>query len=192
MAISNLSMGGDAATTALISERAASSDPLIRWAVANSLQNSHPAVVVALGPQLLDDPVLAVRLEAVVALAALDLELLPQESIASLQRGIEEFIAAQMVSAERPEAHVNVGNVNRAMRRLEEAEQAYRTALRLNSQFVPAYVNLADLYRAWGRDDEGQTLLREALEQVLGDRVRAAPEFAEGVAAFREKRQPNY
>jgi len=165
-AISNLSMGGDAATTALISERATSNDPLIRWAVANSLQNSHPAVVVALGPQLIDDPVLAVRLEAVVALAALDLELLPQESIASLQRGIEEFIAAQMVSAERPEAHVNVGNVNRGIRRLEEAEQSYRTALSLNPQFVPAYVNLADLYRAWGRDDEGQALLREGLEQV--------------------------
>lgn len=33
---------------------------------------------------------------------------------------------------------------------------------------------------------------REALEQVLGDRVRASPHFAEGVAAFREKRKPDY
>jgi enoyl-CoA hydratase len=33
---------------------------------------------------------------------------------------------------------------------------------------------------------------REALEQQLGDRVRASPHFAEGVAAFREKRPPNY
>lgn len=33
---------------------------------------------------------------------------------------------------------------------------------------------------------------REALEQQLGDRVRASPHFAEGVAAFREKRRPNY
>lgn len=33
---------------------------------------------------------------------------------------------------------------------------------------------------------------REALEQQLGDRVRASPHFSEGVAAFREKRKPEY
>jgi enoyl-CoA hydratase/carnithine racemase len=33
---------------------------------------------------------------------------------------------------------------------------------------------------------------REALEQELGDRVRASPHFPEGVAAFREKRRPDY
>lgn len=33
---------------------------------------------------------------------------------------------------------------------------------------------------------------REALEQALGDKVRASPHFAEGIAAFREKRRPDY
>jgi len=33
---------------------------------------------------------------------------------------------------------------------------------------------------------------REALEQTLGDRVRASPHFTEGIAAFREKRRPDY
>jgi enoyl-CoA hydratase/carnithine racemase len=35
-------------------------------------------------------------------------------------------------------------------------------------------------------------LTREAMEQRLGDAVRASPYFAEGVAAFREKRAPRY
>ena len=35
-------------------------------------------------------------------------------------------------------------------------------------------------------------LTREALEQQLGDAVRASPDFAEGIAAFREKRTPRY
>jgi enoyl-CoA hydratase/carnithine racemase len=35
-------------------------------------------------------------------------------------------------------------------------------------------------------------LSREALEQELGDRVRASSDFEEGVSAFREKRRPRY
>ncbi len=37
-----------------------------------------------------------------------------------------------------------------------------------------------------------RALEREALEQTLGDAVRASPDFTEGIAAFRERREPRY
>ena len=51
---------------------------------------------------------------------------------------------------------------------MPEAEKEYRTALRLDPNFVPALVNLADLDRARGMDDEGAELLDEG----DGDRAR--------------------
>jgi enoyl-CoA hydratase len=41
-----------------------------------------------------------------------------------------------------------------------------------------------------GIADDAQS--REALEQELGERVRNSPHFREGIAAFREKRRPDY
>jgi tetratricopeptide (TPR) repeat protein len=44
------------------------------------------------------------------------------------------------------------------------AEAAYREALFLNSQLVPAYLNLADLLRAQGKDKEARELLLQVLQ----------------------------
>jgi tetratricopeptide (TPR) repeat protein len=106
----------------------------------------------------------AVRLSAAYALAALDLELLPAATHPKLHEALDEYIDAQMVSAERAESHVNIGNLQRQLNRSEKSEQAYITAIGLNPDFVPAYVNLADLYRVNQREADADALLRQALE----------------------------
>jgi Tfp pilus assembly protein PilF len=74
-----------------------------------------------------------------------------------------ELVAGEMVDADRPEAHLNLGLLDLRRRNLTEAEEEYRTALRLDPIFVPALVNLADLDRAHGMDEEGAELLRKAM-----------------------------
>ncbi len=165
-AISRLPMLGEQALEAIGSRYIAAEQPMLRWAVARVLQNAPVALQVKLVPVLLDDPVKAVRLAAAVTLAPVGAELISFQVQQKRSRVLEEYIATQLVNAERAESHTNIAIVYRHQNRLEAAERAYRTALRLNPFFVPAYVNLVDLYRATDRDAEGEILLRQALTRL--------------------------
>src|SRR6185295_1857328 len=77
---------------------------------------------------------------------------------------LAEWRAAQRANADRPEAHANLGALHVQLGEHDAARAEYETALRIGPWFVPAYLNLADLLRAEGRDDEGERLLRRALE----------------------------
>ena len=112
---------------------------------------------------LLSDPVRAVRIEAARALAGTDLLSLTPEQQTALVKATAELVADEMVDADRPEAHLNLGLLDLRRRQLPEAENEYRTALRLDPNFVPALVNFADLERARGRDEEGAELLKKAM-----------------------------
>jgi tetratricopeptide (TPR) repeat protein len=74
-----------------------------------------------------------------------------------------ELIAAELVDADRPEAHHNLGLFALRRHDLSEAEAQYHTSLRLDPAFVPAMVNLADLDRVRGSDPEGAELLKKAM-----------------------------
>ena len=112
---------------------------------------------------LLDDPLLAIRIEAASGLAGVPLDQLEAEDQRRLQRAIQEYIATQKTTLERPEARVNLGNLYSAQGDFVQAEDYYRQALAIDPIFTPATANLADMLRAQGRDDEGEALLREGL-----------------------------
>jgi Tfp pilus assembly protein PilF len=104
-----------------------------------------------------------VRVEAARALAGVDPNSLAQPQRDALDSAFRDLVAAEMVDADRPEAHLNLGLLDLRRRQPAAAEAEYNTALRLDPNFVPALANLADLDRMLGRDQQGEDLLRKAL-----------------------------
>lgn len=142
-------------------------DPLVRYHALGALQMLPPAQRWQLAEHRLQDTILSVRSEAGRVLAGTSTERLSPEQQTALDRAIEEYLAIQTFDADHPTTHVNAGLVEAARGRPEAAEAAYREAIELDREWLPAYVNLADLYRAQGRDGEAEAVLHQALGEVV-------------------------
>lgn len=184
-AMARLDLSTDALGATIVGERLDSRDPLLRLGAARALQTASPAARVQFAPAILDDPVRSVRLAGVMVLAPLGPEAIPPESQAAFDAAVEEYVAAQLVNAERAESHVNLGNLQRHLGRYDEAIAAYSVAIELNPRFVPAYVNIADLYRTKGNEPVAESLLRAGLEAAPG---QAALHHALGLSLVRQGR----
>ena len=138
---------------------------------------------------LLSDPALTVRLEAARVLAPVMTQGVGGELADRLSAALEEYAIAEMVNADRPEAHLNLGLLAVEAGEPRVAEQAYRTALSLDRRFTPARVNLADLYRVLGRESEAEAELVAGLaaEPVTASE-RADLHYALGLAQVRSQR----
>jgi Tfp pilus assembly protein PilF len=68
-----------------------------------------------------------------------------------------------MENSDQPFALVNLGNFRLAEGDDAGAERAFRDALEIDPDWVPAYANLADLLRATERDPEAEAVLRAGL-----------------------------
>lgn len=133
----------------------------------------------------LSDPARVVRLEATRILAPLMARDIDDGFREQLSMALEETVASEMVNADRPEAHLNLGLLATAAGEPGVAHEAYRTALRLDHGYTPARIKLADLYRELGRDAESEA----ELEAGLGvDPESADLHFALGLAQGRNQR----
>jgi tetratricopeptide (TPR) repeat protein len=143
-------------------------DPGVRAATTGMLEQLPAGLRVQLAFPFLQDNVRAVRIEAARVLASVPAGDLDDRQQTLLEQGIQEFIASQLASAERPEAQTNLGNLYAQRGQRQQAEYAYRTAIELNPVYTPAWVNLADFYR--GRQDEAaaEKTLREAIAGMPG------------------------
>ena len=88
--------------------------PWCGWRRSAIWRSTDPQTLFKLGMPLLDDPVRTVRLEAARTLAPLMRYELPEAERARLDAALDAYRAAQLVIAERPESHHNIGLVEMA------------------------------------------------------------------------------
>jgi tetratricopeptide (TPR) repeat protein/cytochrome c553 len=178
-AIARLARHPEASTPATLRRALDDPDATVRATAVNALAGTDPRARATLLARMLDDPSRWVRMEAARALAG--------TSVAKerLARASAEFIAEQRYNADRPEAHLALGNFAVAGGDADGAVAAYRKALAIDPGFTEAAVNLADLHRARGDERLAEETLREALRR---DPAAAAAHHALGLVLVRQRR----
>lgn len=139
------------------------SDPMVRIGALDMLQGAPGGQLWPLVAPLLADSSRGVRIRAAALLASVPTASQPVADRERFERAAAEFIAAQRLNADRPEARSALGHFLAQRGRPSEAEAEYQAALRLSPQYAPAAINLADLHRQLGRDAEGEIVLRAAI-----------------------------
>jgi Flp pilus assembly protein TadD len=162
----------------------ADSDPMVRGGALSMLEGVPANQLWPLVSPLLSDPIAGVRIRAVSLLAGVPTASQPGTDRESFDRAAAEFLAAQRLNADRPEARTTLANFLAQRGKSVEAETEYKAALKLSPQFTPAAINLADLYRALDRGPDGLKVLREAITAVPQD---AGLHYAFGLALIRQK-----
>jgi Flp pilus assembly protein TadD len=160
-------------------------DPMVRIGALDMLDGLPGDRLWPLVSPLLSDASRGVRIRALSVLAAVPTASQPASDRAAFERAASEFIAAQRLNADRPEARSTLGNFLARRGLNGEAENEYKTALRLSPQYAPAAINLADLYRQLGRDRDGESVLTSAIAFSPKD---AGLHHALGLTLIREKR----
>lgn len=139
-------------------------DPILRASTVRALEFLPLQQRYQLLQPLIEDEVTAVRLEVAMALAGVPLEQLEPAQARPLEKLFNEYLQIQQEHADMPESQLQIGIFYSQRGDLPAAEAAYREAVRLNPQLVPAYLNLADVLRAQNRDDEARKVLLPVLD----------------------------
>ncbi|APO55309.1 tetratricopeptide repeat protein [Bradyrhizobium diazoefficiens] len=160
-------------------------DPLVRLGALDALEGIPADQLWTLASAQLTDPVRGVRIRAAELLASVPPSRQPAADRNKFTQAAAEFVAAQKLNADRPDARAALGNFLARQAGAAEAEAEYRAALRLDPSFPPAAINLSDLYRQLGRDSDGERILRETLTK---SGQNASLHHALGLVLVREKR----
>jgi len=160
-------------------------DPMVRIGALDMLESVPANQLWPLVSPLLADPIRGVRIRAVALLASVPASSQPPADRERFEGAAAEFVAAQRLNADRPEARSALADFYVRRGLAAEAETEYKAALRISPQYAPAAINLADLYRLLAQDGKGESVLRTAIDVSPRD---AGLHHALGLALARLKR----
>jgi tetratricopeptide (TPR) repeat protein len=158
--------------------------PIPRCGLARSTCWNRLGDIWPLAVPLLSDPVRGVRVRGADLLAAVPAANQLAADRRAFDRATAEFVAAQLLNADRPEARLTLGSFHARRGETAEAEAEYKAALRIAPQFAPAAVNLA-AFIGRRRGAVGEVVLRAAIAASPKD---AGLHYALGLALIRLKR----
>jgi tetratricopeptide (TPR) repeat protein len=158
-------------------------EPLIRFASLNTLNIADENTLAEFVLPRLNDSIMLIR-----ALSARLLTSLPSQYFTRItqryqQKALDEYFKTQMINADHPSAHMNLGILYLNQGDYAKAEASYKKAIEIEPAMTTACINLADLYRMLNRDDEGEQILRSALER---DPDMAAVHYSLGLLLIRK------
>lgn len=160
-------------------------DPMVRIGALDMLEPVPPDRLWPIASAHLSDPVPGVRIRAAELLASVSAAGRAAGDSEAFSLAAAEFVAAQRLNADRPEARTALGNFYARRGEASQAQAEYRAAIRLDSSFSAAAINLSDLFRELGRDADGERVLRDALS---GSAREASLHHALGLVLVRQKR----
>ena len=155
----------------------------VRLNALRSIGNLPPERIVPLVSPMLEDPVKAIRLEAVNILSPYTSQL-SDEAKTLFAAALKEYLAVQESLSHRPEGFLNRGIILAQTGRVDEAAQLYLKGLKLFPKFIAFYVNLADVYRAQNNTASSKAYIDKGLSIQPGN---ADLHYAAGLWYVREK-----
>lgn len=184
-AIANIGLYMDLKTADVIDIGLTDANPVVRTEAVKLLEGLPEQYRALLAFPMLKDPVRSVRIEAARALSTIPGGKLAKRQQTMFDKGLREYIEAQLSNAERPEAQTNLAGMYASLGELDKAVTAYNTAIELNPAFIPAYIHLSDFYRVQKDEVKAEKTLREAL-QVTPDSADA--HFSLGLSLIRQQK----
>ncbi|MCL2349391.1 MAG: tetratricopeptide repeat protein [Planctomycetaceae bacterium] len=164
-------------------------DPNVRLAAVPAFENLPPETRWAELSPLLGDPVRAVRCETARVLSSVSQKQFSADDKKRFDAALQEYIASLNASSDHPAAHLNLAVLweNLATPQLIEAQQsetqtsqqatvetvrrltqpsllAYRQAIKIDPQFIPAHVNLAMLHHLRSEPQETEAEFKRVIE----------------------------